>query len=409
MTVRKKPLTILCLFITVSTWAVEMKPWPGEVKPFGMDRYVGKVGTGFTIPQIDLDDRKDLQVEICPEPKRYMGHPSSVLLDDGKTMVIAYLDHHGYGQISWQRSEDAGKTWSERLPLPAGWDETVVTDARGKLAWLEVPIMYKIDGADGKQRICIYTAGGSAQTYPARYAVSEDGARTWSRLQPIPFANGPVERSAVLFSDMIRLKDGSYMATWETLKGTLLKAITRDGIHFSKPETLATYNKAFLSEGCFIRSPDGGKIAILMRENNRRFNSFISFSEDEGKTWSKPREMPGSLTGDRHQHTYAPTGQLFISFRDQAHETPTFGDWVGWVGSFEDLEKGNEERYRLRLKDEYKGNDCAYPTQHLLPDGTIFAATYGFWERSKPHYIVGVRLLMEELDGLYRSLKKNKS
>ena len=87
-------------------------------------------------------------------------------------------------------------------------------------------------------------------------------------------------------------------------------------------------------------------------------------------------------------------------------EVKPFGDWVG---SFEDLEKGNEGRYRLRLKDEYKGNDCAYPTQHLLPDGAIFAATYGFWERSKPHYIVGVRLRMEELDELHRSLKKKRS
>ena len=277
-------LSIACLLIAATTWAVEIKPWPGEIKPFGMDRYVGTASTGFTIPQIDLDDRKDLQVDICPEPKRYMGHPSSVLLDDGKTMVIAYLDHHGYGQISWQRSEDAGKTCSKRLPLPEGWDETVVTDARGEVAWLEVPILYKIDGADGKQRICIYTAGGGGRTYPARYAVSEDGARTWSRLQPIPFVSGPVERSAVLFSDMIRRKDRSYMATWEGLSGQIRKAVTRDGIHFSKPEIIATYPKDFLSEGCFIRSPDGGKIALLMRENNRRFNSFICFSEDKGKT-----------------------------------------------------------------------------------------------------------------------------
>ena len=48
-------------------------------------------------------------------------------------------------------------------------------------------------------------------------------------------------------------------------------------------------------------SPDGKSIALLMRENNRVYNSFISFSKDEGKTWSEPRQMPDSLTGDRHQ------------------------------------------------------------------------------------------------------------
>jgi len=363
----------------------------------GMKPYEGELSTGFTIPQIDLNDRQDMQVVVCKDPDVYMGHPSSVLLDDDKTMVIAYLDRHGRGRISWQRSADAGKTWSERLPLPDGWDEKVVVGGKEHAPWLEVPIMYKLH-VDGKQRICVYTSGRSI--HPARYAVSDDLGNTWSALKPIPAGEGHIEKSIVLFSDMIQLKDGRYMGTWHGPRGQVKMATTRDGIHFSEPKLIATHPRAFLCEGCFIRSPDGKRIALLLRENARRFNSFICFSDDEGETWTTPREMPGSLTGDRHQHTYTPDGRLFISFRDRGHKTPTFGDWVAWVGTFEDLEKGREGQYRLRLKDNHKGADCAYPTQHLLPDGTIFAATYGCWEPGQPNYILSFRLKIGQLDKL---------
>ncbi|MDA2927547.1 glycoside hydrolase [Acidobacteria bacterium AH-259-G07] len=353
---------------------------------------------GFSIPQIDLNDREDLQTVISRDSKIYMGHPSSVLLDDGRTMVMMYLNQHGRGRLMWQRSQDSGRTWSERLPLPEGWDEPVVINAQKQPPFLEIPILYKIDASDGKQRICMYSAG--RDDYPARYASSEDGGRTWSKMRTLLFGGKELYRTIVLFSDMIRLKDGRYLATYHH-RGTLFTATTRDGISFDDPRVAIRYPNAFPCEGCSIRSPDGSTIALLMRENNRRYNSLISFSEDEGKTWSKPRQMPDSLTGDRHQHTYTPDGRLFISFRDRAVETPSFGDWVGWVGTYEDLKEGREGQYRVRLKDNFKGADCAYPTQHRLPDGTIFAATYGQWQRGKPNYLLGYHFRIEQLDELY--------
>lgn len=352
---------------------------------------------GFSIPQIDLNDREDLQTVITKDPKVYMGHPSSVLLDDGKTMVMVYLDNHGRGKLMWRRSEDAGKTWSEDLPLPKGWDEPVVVDGKTYSPFLEVPIMYLIDGPDGVQRIVLYTAGRSI--YPARYAVSEDGGKTWSGLKPIMAGGKPIMNSIVLFSDMTKLKDGRYLFTYHE-PGRVFTATSRDGITFDTPKLAATIDGGFPCEGGFVRSPDGDVIALLMRENNRVYNSLISFSEDEGETWSEPRQMPDSLTGDRHQHTYAPDGRLFISFRDRGADSPTVGDWVAWVGTFEDLVEGNEGQFRVRMKDNLKGNDCAYPSQHLLPDGTIFVATYGGWEKGNPNYIIGFHFKMEDLDEL---------
>jgi hypothetical protein len=147
-----------------------------------------------------------------------------------------------------------------------------------------------------------------------------------------------------------------------------------------------------------VRSPDGKQMAVLLRENARRRNSHVIFSSDEARTWSAPRELPASLTGDRHTGVYAPDGRLFISFRDTTHESPTKGDWVAWVGTYEDILTNREGQYRVRLMDNTKGADCAYPGVELLPDGTIVTTTYGHWTEDESPYIVSVRLKLSELD-----------
>ncbi len=132
-----------------------------------------------------------------------------------------------------------------------------------------------------------------------------------------------------------------------------------------------------------FRSPDGKQIAVLLRENSRKLNSFVIFSDDEGETWSQPRELPGALTGDRHQGTYTADGRLFISFRDMTHDSPTRGDWVAWVGTYDDIVAGREGQYRVRLMDNTKGADCAYPGVIRLPDDTIVTTTYGHWTKDQ--------------------------
>jgi len=142
-----------------------------------------------------------------------------------------------------------------------------------------------------------------------------------------------------------------------------------------------------------------------MRENSRKYNSFVVFSNDEGDTWTMPVELPGSLTGDRHTCRYAPDGGLFITFRDTTHESPTKGDWVAWVGTYEDIVHGREGQYRVRLMDNHKGADCAYPGLELLPDGTFVATTYGHWIEGQSPFIVSVRLKLEEIDAKARQLR----
>ena len=353
-----------------------------------------RVPRGYSIPLIDLSGEKDRQVIVDREAGQYLGHPTTVLLEDGKTMLCVYPKGHGKGAIVYKRSSDGGQTWSERLPTPKSWETS-----------LEVPTLHRVIDAAGKKRLIMWSG-----LYPARLAVSEDDGESWSELRPVGDWGGVVVMSSV---EPLKTGKGHYMAMFhddgrfiadkpkqtKPVTFTLYKTISTDGgLTWGQPEPIFGRTDVHLCEPGLVRSRDGKEIAVLLRENSRRKNSFVIFSRDEGKTWTDPRELPGSLTGDRHTGKYAPDGRLFISFRDTTHESPTKGDWVAWVGTYDDIAQGHEGQYRVRLMDNTKGADCAYPGVEVLPDGTIVTTTYGHWTAGQSPYIVNVRLKLEELD-----------
>ena len=112
--------------------------------------------------------------------------------------------------------------------------------------------------------------------------------------------------------------------------------------------------------------------------------------------------LPLSLAGDRHTAKYGPDGRLFVTFRDMAPGGPTRGDWVGWVGTYDDLVTGRDGQYRIRLMDNQDSWDCAYPGVEVLPNGTFVTTTYGHWQAGKEPYIVSVRFTLSEIDALAR-------
>jgi len=355
---------------------------------------------GYSIPLIDLAGETARQVVVDREPGQYLGHPTTVLLEDGRTIVIVYPKGHGAGAIVLKRSTDGGLTWSERLPVPENWATSQ-----------ETPTIHRVVDAGGKKRLIVFSG-----LYPIRMAVSEDDGVTWSPLEPIGDFGGVVAMASVA-----RLKSGAYMALFHddgrfihggpnrhrdspagepTGVWTVYKTLSRDGgLTWSAPSPIAVAaNGPHLCEPGLLRSPDGTQIAVLLRENSRKFNSHVIFSDDEGETWTTPREVPGALTGDRHVAKYAPDGRLFITFRDTTLESPTQGDWVAWVGTYDDIVQGREGQYRVRLMDNHKGSDCAYPGLELLPDGTFVTTTYGHWTEGESPYIVSVSLTLAELD-----------
>ena len=363
---------------------------------------------GYTIPTVDLTGETHRQVIVDREAGQYLGHPTTVLLEDGETMLTVYPRGHGRGSIIYTRSEDGGRTWSGRLPTPKSWETS-----------LEVPTLHRVVDATGRKRLIMFSG-----LYPVRMAVSEDDGLHWSELKSIGDFGGIVTMATV-----IDLKSpGHYLAFFHDdgrfirggdVEANTVKSLHSDqvstaaqpwrfwvyttlskdgGLTWSVPVPIAMRPDADLCEPGALRSPDGRQIAVLLRENSRTYNSFVIFSNDEGLTWTEPRELPAALTGDRHVAKYAPDGRLFISFRDMTHGSPHRGDWAGWVGTYDDIVKGSEGQYRVRIMDNTRRADSTYPGVELLPDGTFVTTTYGHWTQGEEPYIVSVRFKLAELD-----------
>ena len=249
---------------------------------------------GYSIPTVDISDETHRQVVVDRERGQYLGHPSTLLLPDNKTILIAYPKGHGRGAIVYKKSFDGGLTWTERLPTPENWSTS-----------MEVPTLFRLIDPAGVPRIVMFSgkAGG------IRVAYSEDEGETWSPLAPIR-TPGPSYGGIVTMGSMVELRDGSYMAffhddgRWlrnpaeypEGKRFEVYSVVSTDGgLSWSQPTVIARHPTAHLCEPGVVRSPDGKQIALLLRENSRTLNSFVIFSEDEGKTWSEPRETAGRV------------------------------------------------------------------------------------------------------------------
>jgi hypothetical protein len=65
------------------------------------------VSRGYSIPLLDLAGETQRQVIVDREPGQYLGHPTTVLLEDKRTIITVYPKGHGKGAIMMKRSRMA--------------------------------------------------------------------------------------------------------------------------------------------------------------------------------------------------------------------------------------------------------------------------------------------------------------
>lgn len=335
--------------------------------------------------RIDLDARTELQVVVDREPGQYLGHPTTVLLEDKKTVLAVYPKGHGKGQILLKSSPDQGRTWSERLPTPESWATS-----------LETPTIHRVIDPKTKQKRLILWSG----LYPARLSVSEDDGKTWSELNPVANWGG-----IVVMSSVERLSNGDYVSFFHddgrffsklvpsVRKFRVYKSLSRDGgLTWEIPSTVVSKDGMDLCEPGALWSRDRKTLALLLRENSRKHPSQIIYSRDEGTTWTEPVPLPSELHGDRHTAKWTTDGKIIITYRFMPiTEDPWKGDWVAWVGTWDQLTKGRPGATLTRLKDNKNSWDCGYPGLEILPDGRALATTYGHWTAGAEPYILSVR------------------
>ncbi|MBI5851669.1 MAG: exo-alpha-sialidase [Planctomycetes bacterium] len=342
--------------------------------------------------QIDLSGDETRRVVVDREAGQYLGHPTTVLLEDGRTILCVYPKGHGKGAICLKRSSDGGRSWSERLPVPETWATS-----------LETPTVHRTVDAGGKRRLVVFSG-----LFPIRSSISEDDGATWTELAPIGDFGGIVAMASVA-----RLRDGRYAAWFhddgrffqkdgkqeKPVRFTLYQVLSDDGgLTWSEPRAIWSGTDLHLCEPGFVRSPDGATIALLLRENRRAQESQVMFSHDQGESWTEPKPLGAALTGDRHVAQYAADGRLVVTLRDMRKDSPTRGDWVVWVGAWQDLVDAGPGAYRARLMDNRHGWDCGYPGLERLPDGSFVATSYGHWVEGEPPFVVSVSFTLAEFD-----------
>ncbi|NLT69569.1 MAG: exo-alpha-sialidase, partial [Verrucomicrobiaceae bacterium] len=200
----------------------------------------------YSIPIVDISGESHRQTIVDREAGQYLGHPTTVLLEDDKTLLTVYPKGHGRGAIVYKRSDDAGLTWSDRLPTPESWRTS-----------LEVPTLHRVVDAAGKKRLILFSG-----LYPIRMAVSEDDGTSWSELEPIGDFGGVVTMASVLALET----PGHYLAFFHD-DGRFLRGGEVEKYRVKSPH-----------------DPDYSSSTALPW----RFWVYTCLSKDGGLTWSVP-------------------------------------------------------------------------------------------------------------------------
>jgi hypothetical protein len=342
----------------------------------------------------------------------YQGHPTTVLLPDGKTLYCVWTLGHGGPCGPMKRSDDGGLTWSELLPVPENWKDT-----------RNCPAIYRLADPEGKARLVVF----AQQKGVMRRAWSEDDGKTWSPMQPAGAGLGP---SVMPFTDVKPVDGGRRLLAMTNLRrpgetkekrsNVLAQSFSTDGgLTWSAFEIVRDLPGLRLCEPELVRSPDGNQLLCLIREDAKHESLYMT-SDDEGRTWSKEKKLPRTLWGDRHKAGYTPDGRLVIVFRDVGRKTsPTNNHFVAWVGRYDDIANGKPGLYRVKLIHNHRRgknfpgrlmDDCGYPGLEVLPDATLVATTYAkYTEGDEGNYVVAVRFKLSETDAtLHDFLLKNR-
>lgn len=356
------------------------------------------------IPTIDISHEKNRHVMIAQGTEEIrQGHPSTLLLPDGKIMFVAWSYGHGGPVGPLKKSVDGGQTWSGLVEVPDNW-----------LKYSNCPSLYRLKDPKGRERLFVFANNGPRGQCMYR-AVSEDGGNTWTSMAAVKLADGTgilsensMPPTVMPFTAITQVDDGNALLGVSNLRRvgeygkTNVVAQSRStdgGLTWDYWRIILDLGSPYMPcEPEVIRSPDGRQLLMLIRENVRSMNSWIMISNNEGRTWSEPFQATASVTMDRHQAVYAPDGRLVIVGRDVAEKSPSKGHFVGWVGSYEDLVDGKEGEYRVKLLHTYKTTE--YPGLELLPDGTFVATNSVAYRPGENHSVVSTRFSLNELDNL---------
>lgn len=404
----------------------------------------------------------------------YVAHPDSVLLDNGD-IITAFSLGHGKGGTAMRISHDRGLSW-EVMDLPDSFANNQ-----------ETPTIYKLDFTDGTQKLVLISGRPSwnktidqdptlGEGWDASVSTSLDpdggcDGLVWSEMENFYGPNATREEyyreaaaekfdAVVAMSALVQLKEnGEFVDKWMglyhddrtfTVYKTILTFNEGGQMEWSEPVRMLGQNGEWreyeeggsalyvldkiikdggnsFCETEIIRSPDGNELAALFRVNAKSNYSYVTFSTDEGKTWSEPQTVAPELTGERHKAEYDPdTGKLVITMRNiSAGEDGLLASnhfrsrgWVAWIGDYEDLKHGADGKGDMLVKlantynsgvseiTEFCNADTGYAGLVVYPDGTFVTTGYGYFspandpDHGGQSYIISKQFKVQDLASL---------
>lgn len=396
----------------------------------------------------------------------YVAHPDSVLLDNGD-IITAFSLGHGLGGTAMRISHDKGLSW-EVMDLPDSFANNQ-----------ETPTIYKLNFTDGTQKLVLIsgrpswpTEGNLGEGWDASVSTSLDpdggcDGLVWSEMENFYGPNAVREEykreagaekydAVVAMSALVQLKEnGEFVDKWMglyhddrtfTVYKTILTFNEGGQMEWSEPVRLLGQNGEWreyeeakslfglivsgngFCETEIIRSPDGNELAALFRVNAKSNYSYVTFSTDEGETWSEPQTMSQELTGERHKAEYDPvTGKLVITMRNITYTEVPDGKpssswvsrgWVAWIGDYEDLKRGADGKGDMLVKlantynsgvseiTEFCNADTGYAGLVVYPDGTFVTTGYGYFspaddpDHGGQSYIISKQFKVQDLASL---------
>ena len=367
-----------------------------------------KVPVGNKLPQYKLDQSHVTDVhKSLDQSNQYFGQPDMIRTKTGR-LITSFPQGHGKGPLIMKISDDNGATWVQKDDIPSSWADSQ-----------ETPTMYTLDLGNGKERLLLITAcpgrwGDKSTGWNTSY--SDDNGKTWTKYEHwySTLKDGTKNECIVGMASLVQLKDedGNYIQKWmgvyhnyDYVNFRTYLTVDPDGtMHWSDPEPyLSEYRdieKTYqMCEIGMFRSPDGKRIVGLARSQSHNNPATLIYSDDEGKTWSKPMDLPGSLAGERHKVAYDPiSGRLLITFREIKYDLNgdgkfggansndwICGDWVAWVGTYDQLMNQENGEYQIVLAEDWANNqrsgDTGYAGVVVLDDGTFIMDSYGHWDK----------------------------
>ena len=267
------------------------------------------------------------------------------------------------GAVVTTRSLDDGRTWSEPRPVAAlpGWDcsggNRMVQTPEGDL------VMFVMRARRAGRP--------ESHVHPIR---STDGGLTWGPMGPeMALFGGSTEphamRRALITSDgdWVLPVYGADEPGGDTYAAVAFSSDT--GQTWGDKVALARSPEVTFYEADLMRMSDSRLMAVI-RTQNPPFDSYLSYSADEGRTWTEPRRLP--FQGQTPFLFELRSGAIACFYRDRNPERPGVSVSVTTDG-------GGEWVYAAQI---YQGTDwnCGYPSVVRLRDGRLFCVYYSCYE-----------------------------